>query len=241
MTRQLKEPTQEQHDWIKLHFGVDMQQVMEGGAAGAGPAAPEAQRKALTEHLLRMAKQIPSITDPEHRAALVKMATGIREAIKAGDLQTAGAGTAALRLALQHGPRADPEGRTSVGTDADATRQEADQAQDAKPGAGAAAVTEPEIKAKIEAYYQQMMSRALSGTGFEEHQTELEEAQGVSDIEALLRGMARAHDGGQPDGSIQVADWRAWARAIYCIICWKRFPDAPRPTPPPPPPISSDY
>jgi len=167
MTRQPKEPTQEHHDWIRLHFGVDMQQVMAGAAAGAGPAAPEAQGKALTGHLLRMAKQIPSMTDPEHRAALVKTATETREAIKAGDLQTAGAGTAALRLALQHGPRADPEGRTSVGTDADATTQETNQAQDAKPGAGAAVVTEPEAKAKIEVYYQQMLSRALSGTELE--------------------------------------------------------------------------
>jgi RHS repeat-associated protein len=44
------------------------------------------------------------------------------------------------------------------------------------------------------------------------------------------------------DGSFQQADlrdWRDWAKIMYCIICWKRFPESPRPVPPPPPPISA--
>jgi len=144
MTKQPKEPTQEHHGWIKLHSGVDMHQVMEGAASGAGPAAPEAQGKALTEHRLRMAKRVPRIADPGHRAALVEAATEVREAIKAGDLLTADAGTAALRRTPKTAPGAGAEACTSVNTDAGATAQETNQAQDAGPGAAAArAMSEP--------------------------------------------------------------------------------------------------
>lgn len=95
----------------------------------------------------------------------------------------------------------------------------------------------PSDAEKVRAATRRQLARALEGAGLELRPEDFEGIQSEDEVEELLRGAARRRAPGLYIEA-DLGNWRDLAKILYCILCWKRFPERPTITPPPPPTIS---